>query len=668
MSLQSSFMHKPSSKSSSSSIASSEGINEDNSTADDQNSKRKFRNLNEKKRRDQFNGLINELYQLVCCDNEEDSFTAGGSHKKVDKSSILRSAITFLKNHSPTALSVKVENEDLNEGLFAKNTQNTTSFKPSFLTDEDYTNFMLEALDAFTLVIEANTKGNIVYASESILSLLGHNPGKFNRFVGYQKIKQEVQQEELSIFDIIHESEKEYLMQLLTASERIDSPYVSMKLHFRQHDANSAREISFEPVDLLGLSFNQQTSSRDYSIPNESNYFIFVAKMQMPKLLKEVHVFSYHHNDNSKTIEFRSRHSLEWKFLFVDHRASLWVGFLPFELLATSFYDYCHWDDLSNVVAGHEQLIVNGEGTSCHYRFLTKGNRWLWLKTRYKIVYNRWNSKAEKIDCIHSVICLDGESKFCSKPLSSLRAERRDQRVETTSARNGRTWLSDATNQKNFKRYPKMRAHRKAGSSCSFVKAADISLKMKSLSSDDIVPQVPSLAQTYFYSPTQTVLNRNESLGLGNELQIHLSAVPTNSSSIHTMAPASGFNLTRSTVLNEPRQVTDQISNLNPMNKQELKNYLYERQRILKQAIENHKKELEQTSEQLRAIEEEEIFKSSDIQNKCSFDQTIAYRSTDNSMQFSPIIQEFGFMSNLTMNQAELSSQLISHHNIVRTE
>lgn len=49
----------------------------------------KSRNLSEKKRRDQFNMLINELSSMVC-----------PSSRKMDKSSILRATIAFLKNHS----------------------------------------------------------------------------------------------------------------------------------------------------------------------------------------------------------------------------------------------------------------------------------------------------------------------------------------------------------------------------------------------------------------------------------------------------------------------------------------------------------------------------------------------------------------------------------------
>lgn len=50
---------------------------------------RKTRNLSEKKRRDQFNLLVNELGSMV-----------SASSRKMDKSSVLKSTISYLKQHN----------------------------------------------------------------------------------------------------------------------------------------------------------------------------------------------------------------------------------------------------------------------------------------------------------------------------------------------------------------------------------------------------------------------------------------------------------------------------------------------------------------------------------------------------------------------------------------
>ncbi|VEN41888.1 unnamed protein product [Callosobruchus maculatus] len=126
--------------------------------------------------------------------------------------------------------------------------------------------------------------------------------------------------------------------------------------------------------------------------------FVGTGRLQTPQLLKELPLAE------AVKSEFTSRHSLEWKFLYLDHRAPPIIGYLPFELLGTSGYDYYHIDDLEKVVKCHEALMQKGEGTSCYYRFLTKGQQWIWLQTRYYITYHQWNSKPEFIVCTHRVV------------------------------------------------------------------------------------------------------------------------------------------------------------------------------------------------------------------------------------------------------------------------
>lgn len=52
-------------------------------------------------------------------------------------------------------------------------------WKPEFLSNEEFTYLMLEALEGFVMVF--STTGRIYYVSESITSLLGHNPVSRNQ-------------------------------------------------------------------------------------------------------------------------------------------------------------------------------------------------------------------------------------------------------------------------------------------------------------------------------------------------------------------------------------------------------------------------------------------------------------------------------------------------------
>uniref|UniRef100_T1GNV4 PAS domain-containing protein n=1 Tax=Megaselia scalaris TaxID=36166 RepID=T1GNV4_MEGSC len=151
---------------------------------------------------------------------------------------------------------------------------------------------------------------------------------------------------------------------------------------------------------------------------------------------------------NESQNEFLSKHSLEWKFLYLDHRAPPIIGYLPFEVLGTSGYDYYHYDDLGKVLLSHEELIQKGEGQSTFYRFLTKGQQWIWLKTRSHIQYHQsMNPKAELVVCIHQVVCYSD----VIKSTSSLKNENNSLNIECNRTKNY-SYMSSKLKQAKHKR------------------------------------------------------------------------------------------------------------------------------------------------------------------------------------------------------------------------
>ena len=112
---------------------------------------RKNRNLSEKKRRDQFNLLINELcsiinYNTLDMDVQLES-VSGANKQKTDKSSILRASIAFLKSHSDV-LNKSHEKESTEQKLYESDiciqTGSIFSWKPSFLVNDEFIHLMLE--------------------------------------------------------------------------------------------------------------------------------------------------------------------------------------------------------------------------------------------------------------------------------------------------------------------------------------------------------------------------------------------------------------------------------------------------------------------------------------------------------------------------------------------
>ncbi|XP_073501579.1 circadian locomoter output cycles protein kaput isoform X3 [Phyllobates terribilis] len=342
--------------------------------------KRVSRNRSEKKRRDQFNVLIKELGSML-----------PGNARKMDKSTVLQKSIDFLRKHKE--ISAQSDASEIRQ-----------DWKPAFLSNEEFTQLMLEALDGFFLAVM--TDGNIIYVSESVTPLLEHLPSDL------------VDQ---SIFNFIPEGEHSEIYKILSThmmeSASLGSDYLKTKnelefcCHMLRGTVDPKEPATYEFVKCIGnfKSLNNVPNSTHNGFdgalqrslrPTYEERVCFVATVRLatPQFIKEMCTVE------EPNEEFTSRHSLEWKFLFLDHRAPPIIGYLPFEVLGTSGYDYYHVDDLENLAKCHEHLMQYGKGKSCYYRFLTKGQQWIWLQTRYYITYHQWNSRPEFIVCTHTVV------------------------------------------------------------------------------------------------------------------------------------------------------------------------------------------------------------------------------------------------------------------------
>ncbi|XP_062431107.1 neuronal PAS domain-containing protein 2 [Rhea pennata] len=342
--------------------------------------KRASRNKSEKKRRDQFNVLIKELSSML-----------PGNTRKMDKTTVLEKVIGFLQKHNE--VSAQTEISEIQQ-----------DWKPSFLSNEEFTQLMLEALDGF--IIAVTTGGSIIYVSDSITPLLGHLPCDVL---------------DQNLLNFLPEQEHSEIYKMLSSCVLMTDPASSDYLktdnelefycHLLRGSLNPKEFPTYEYIKFVGnfRSYSNVPNStcngfddavpRAYrTSPGKQICFVATVRLATPQFLKEMCIVE------EPLEEFTSRHSLEWKFLFLDHRAPPIIGYLPFEVLGTSGYDYYHIDDLELLARCHEHLMQFGKGKSCCYRFLTKGQQWIWLQTHYYITYHQWNSKPEFIVCTHMVV------------------------------------------------------------------------------------------------------------------------------------------------------------------------------------------------------------------------------------------------------------------------
>ncbi|XP_020830746.1 circadian clock protein PASD1 isoform X1 [Phascolarctos cinereus] len=343
--------------------------------------KRASRNKSEKKRRDQFNVLIQELCSML---------QGQGQPIKMDKATILQKTIDFLHKQK--------EKETQAQAAGARG-----AWKPSILSNEEFTQLMFEALDEFLIAL--TTEGIIIYVSDNVSSLLGHLPSEL---VCQNILTLLPEQEHKEVFKIL--SPQTILPAPVTA-DFLNEKQIEFSCHLARGRVNPNDPVIYESVkifvDFKYLSHVPVPSCSDFesvvakafkSAADDPLCLVATVRLNSPQLLKEVCTVE------EPGEEFTSRHSLEWKFLFLDHRAPPIIGYLPFEVLGTSGYDYYHADDLEPLARCHEQLMQFGKGKSCYYRFLTKGQQWIWLQTHYYITYHQWNSKPEFIVCTHTVV------------------------------------------------------------------------------------------------------------------------------------------------------------------------------------------------------------------------------------------------------------------------
>uniref|UniRef100_A0A8C9EYW9 Clock circadian regulator n=1 Tax=Pavo cristatus TaxID=9049 RepID=A0A8C9EYW9_PAVCR len=197
-------------------------------------------------------------------------------------------------------------------------------WKPTFLSNEEFTQLMLEALDGFFLAIM--TDGNIIYVSESVTPLLEHLPVSMNS-----------------------KNQLEFCCHMLRGT------------------IDPKEQPTYEYVKFIG-NFKCLNN-----VPNSA------------------------HNGFEGTIQRSHRPSYEDKVCFIATVRLATPQFIKStsDIINESHKEFCHIES---------QVMQYGKGKSCYYRFLTKGQQWIWLQTHYYITYHQWNSRPEFIVCTHTVV------------------------------------------------------------------------------------------------------------------------------------------------------------------------------------------------------------------------------------------------------------------------
>ncbi|XP_013778517.1 protein cycle-like [Limulus polyphemus] len=365
----------------------------------------------EKRRRDKMNTYISELSSMVPMCN--------AMSRKLDKLTVLRMAVQHMKT-------LRGSINSYTEG----------HYKPSFLSDEELKYLILEAAEGFLFVVSCD-RGRILFVSESVSQILNFSQGDLlgqswfdilhPKDIG--KVK-----EQLSSSDL---SPKERLIDAKTMLPvKTDMPSGQSRLcpgsrrsFFCRMKCRSLATVKEEADTTTGCHKKRksQSSDRKYLVIHCTGYLKSwaPAKLNLQEetdsdsescnlsclvAVGRVHPGILHPEASQpglevKPLEFVSRHAMDGKFLYVDQRATLMLGYLPQELLGTSFYEYCHQEDVAHLADSHKQVLqANEKITTQNYRFRTKDGSFVCMQSTWKNFKNPWTKEFEYLVAVNSSV------------------------------------------------------------------------------------------------------------------------------------------------------------------------------------------------------------------------------------------------------------------------
>jgi aryl hydrocarbon receptor nuclear translocator len=379
----------------------------------------------ERRRRNKMSAYITELSDMVP--------TCNALARKPDKLTILRMAVAHIKSLRG------ITNTPPSDG----------TYKPSFLTDNELKHLILEAADGFLFVVSCDT-GRIIYVSDSLTPVLNHAQGDWFGASVYDYIHPEDQEKVREQLSTTDNQANGRILDLKTGTVKKEGSQSAMRLCMGSRRGFICR-IKVGNVSPESLGYLNRVRQRNSLGPSRdgSNFAVVhctgYIKNWPPQGIQmdrgnddELHASSScclvaigrlqvtsspnasDLNNAESAHEFVSRHALDGKFTFVDHRVINMMGFSPPELLGKSCFDLIHTEDQSHMKDSFEQVIkMKGQVFTFMYRFRAKNGEWVWLRTSAFTFVNPYTDEIEYIVCTNSPAKSTGIAAPAAEPLSN---------------------------------------------------------------------------------------------------------------------------------------------------------------------------------------------------------------------------------------------------------
>ena len=334
------------------------------------------RKESEHRRRLMMNQYYDELVALLSmvCDRI--------TPRRTDKTSTLQETVNLIRLY-----------HDLEGGVQGPNYSRSANYKPEFLNRGEVTSFLLDAFDAFLMVVSDN--GCILYTTELITSLTGYIP---TRIVGQ------------SIYDCIHEDNCILMKSLFTptpnnpSSSMNEAPIIiypskSFQCKFKMYATDVTAPSLYQEFSCLSY-LRQRKETQEDSDRTSDNHFgqsSLSCLLLICKLSNSMGHIDMPITSNEVNFQFDLRISKEGKILDLSKHASLVLGYTCTELVGSLFFDYIDANHLTKLSESITMFLNKGLGVSKPYRFLTKSKRYIWVVSKGFLSYNPWNHKPDHV-------------------------------------------------------------------------------------------------------------------------------------------------------------------------------------------------------------------------------------------------------------------------------
>ncbi|XP_015367926.1 PREDICTED: circadian locomoter output cycles protein kaput-like isoform X2 [Diuraphis noxia] len=342
-------------------------------------SSRQSRNLAEKQRRNKLNTCITELSQLVPL--------ISNSSKKIEKTSVLRLSAAYLRLNR-LLIGLREQREKL----------------PACINGVNVADLLLDDNDVYLMVTSG---GKIVFVSHSVENILG-----------YSQIDLMGQ----SLFNFAHPKDHDELKKNLKyQDEKSNSGIVSINdplLNIKQNSKGDSKiqrrsfylrlvkkvvsrdeQPEFELVHVMGTLMIQQSDSKNSEVTENDVVLNAVVRPFNERRVTEVSMLE------ATGEEYITRHQIDGRIIYVDHRISIVSGFMPQEVSGQLAFKYMHKDDVRWVMIALRQMYFKGQsfGSSC-YRLLSKNGEFVYMRTHGFLQLNPNEDTIESFICVNTLV------------------------------------------------------------------------------------------------------------------------------------------------------------------------------------------------------------------------------------------------------------------------